>query len=60
MFVVITKLKVSVPVGTGCLKMRRVKKWLIPAHRFTFRQKYIEFLKKFNIDYDERYIFKEI
>jgi putative transposase len=26
----------------------------------TFRQEYIELLKKFDIDYDERYIFKEV
>ena len=26
----------------------------------TFRQEYIEFLKKFNVDYDERYIFKDV
>jgi len=26
----------------------------------TFRQEYIEFLEKFHVDYDERYIFKEV
>ena len=26
----------------------------------TFRQEYIEFLEKFNVDYDERYIFKDV
>ncbi len=26
----------------------------------TFRQEYIEFLEKFHIEYDERYIFKEV
>jgi len=26
----------------------------------TFRQEYIEMLEKFDIDYDERYIFKEV
>ena len=26
----------------------------------TFRQEYIEFLEKFNIEYDERYIFKDV
>lgn len=29
-------------------------------YRKTFRKEYIEFLKEFNIDYDERFIFKEI
>jgi len=28
--------------------------------RISFREEYIDFLKKFEIDYDERYIFKEI
>ena len=26
----------------------------------TFRQEYIEFLEKFNVEYDERYIFKDV
>ncbi len=26
----------------------------------TFREEYIEFLKKFNVPYDERYIFKDV
>jgi hypothetical protein len=26
----------------------------------TFREEYLEFLKKFKIDYDERYIFQEL
>ena len=26
----------------------------------TFRQEYIEFLEKFNVEYDERYIFKDL
>ena len=28
--------------------------------KHTFREEYIEFLKKFDIEYDERYIFKDI
>ncbi len=28
--------------------------------KITFRQEYIDFLEKFNVDYDERYIFKDI
>jgi REP element-mobilizing transposase RayT len=26
----------------------------------TFREEYLEFLKKYDIDYDERYVFKEL
>jgi REP element-mobilizing transposase RayT len=28
--------------------------------KFTFREEYLEFLKKFDMKYDERYIFKDI
>lgn len=29
-------------------------------HKRSFREEYVDFLKKFEIDYDERYIFKEL
>jgi hypothetical protein len=44
------------PIGTTENGRERNHEWEIPISAFTFEEEYLDFLKKNDVSYDERYI----